>query len=60
VAVPTEPGLVFHELPLLQVRALVAQAHGDAVLYRKFFERYRAAARSVGFQGHMAWANAMP
>ena len=59
-AVPTEPGLVFHELPLLQVRTLLAQAYGDAVLYRNFFERYRATARSVGFEGHMASANAMP
>ncbi len=58
-AVPTEPGLVFHELPLLQVRALLAQAHGDAVLYRNFVERYRATARSIGFEGHVAWANAM-
>jgi hypothetical protein len=58
-AVPTETGLVFHELPLLQVRALPAEAHGDAVLYRNFVERYRATARSIGFEGHVAWANAM-
>ena len=58
-AVPTEPGLVFHELPLLQVRALLARAHGDVVLYRDFVERYRATARSVGFERHMVWAEAM-
>ena len=56
----TEPGLVVYELPLLRLRALVAKAHGDDTGYREFRDRYRDMARSLGFEGHIAWAEAMP
>ncbi len=59
-AVPTEPGFVLHELPLLRMRALLAQAHGDETAYRDYRDRYRAMATELGFEGHMAWAEAMP
>jgi adenylate cyclase len=58
-AVPTEPGFVLHELPLLRLRALLASAHGDEVTYRDFVDRYRMMAASCGFEGHLAVANAM-
>jgi adenylate cyclase len=58
-AVPTEPGFVLHELPLLRLRALLARAHGDETGYRDNRDRYRAMATSLGFEGHMAWAEAM-
>ena len=59
-AVPTDPGFVLNEIPLLRMRALLAQAHGDETAYRDYRDRYRAMATSLGFEGHMAWAEAMP
>jgi adenylate cyclase len=58
-AVPTDPGFVLHELPLLRLRALLAKAHGDEAGYCDFRDRYRAMATSLGFEGHMKWAEAM-
>jgi adenylate cyclase len=59
-AVPTDPGLVLHEISLLRLRALLARARGDDAAYRDYRDRYRAMATSLGFQGHMKWAEAMP
>ena len=59
-AVPTDPGFVLNEIPLLRLRALLARAHGDDTAYRDYRDRYRAMAKSLGFEGHMAWAEAMP
>ncbi|MEV0671852.1 adenylate/guanylate cyclase domain-containing protein [Mycobacterium sp. NPDC050441] len=59
-AVPTEPGFVLHALPILRLRALLAQAISDRETYRDYRDRYRAAAASVGFEGHMKWAEEMP
>ena len=44
---------------LLRVRALLAQAHGDEAGHREYWDRYRDMARSLGFEGHIAWAGAM-
>jgi hypothetical protein len=44
----------------LRLRALLAQAHGDETAYRDYRDRYRAMARSLGFEGHLEWAEAMP
>jgi hypothetical protein len=49
-----------HELPLLRLRALLARAYGDAAAYTEFRDRYRDMARTLGFGGHMKWAEAMP
>ena len=59
-AVPTDPGFVLHELPLLRLRALLAKARGDEAGYRDYRERCRAMATSLGFEEHMKWAEAMP
>ena len=59
-AVPTDPGFVLNEIPLLRLRALLARANGDMTAYRDYRERYRAMAKSLGFEGHMKWAEAMP
>jgi class 3 adenylate cyclase len=59
-AVPTDPGFVMYELPLLRMHALLARAHGDESAYRDYRDRYRAMATSLGFEGHIAWAEAMP
>jgi adenylate cyclase len=59
-AVSTDPGFVLHELPLLRLRALLARARGDEADYHDNRDRYRAMATSLGFDGHMKWAEAMP
>ena len=58
--VPTDPGFVLNEIPLLRMRALLARAHGDGTAYHDYRDRYRAMATSLGFEGHMKWAEAMP
>lgn len=58
-AVPTVPGYVLHEVPLLRMRALMARVHGDELGYRQFVERYRARSVACGFDGHLALAEAM-
>ena len=58
-AVPTEPGFVMHDLYLLRMRALLAQAQGDEDGYRDYRDRYRKMATDLGFKGHMQWAEAM-
>jgi adenylate cyclase len=58
-AVPTDPGFVLHEIWLLRLRALLARANGDDVAYRDLVNRYRDMATSLGFEGHMEWAEAL-
>ena len=58
-AVPTDPGFVLHKIWLLRLRALLARAHGDAAAYAHFRDRYREIARTLGFEGYIAWADAM-
>jgi class 3 adenylate cyclase len=59
-AAPADDGLAVREIWLLRLRALLARAHGDESAYRDYRDRYRATAASLGFQGHMQWAEAMP
>ena len=47
------------EITLLRLRALLARARGDDDAYRDLVSRYRAMAQSLGFEGHIAWAEAM-
>ncbi|HTM85081.1 MAG TPA: AAA family ATPase, partial [Mycobacterium sp.] len=47
------------EITLLRLRALLARARGEDVAYREYRDRYRAMAESLGFEGHMAMAEAM-
>jgi adenylate cyclase len=58
-ACPTDPGFVLYELPLLRLRALLARARDDEQAYGEFAKRYRAMATSLGFEGHIAMAEAM-
>lgn len=58
-AVPTEPGFMLIEIQLLRMRAVLAHATGDEASYRDYAARYRAMAISLGFEGHMALAEAM-
>lgn len=58
-APPADEGLVVRDVWLLRLRALLARAKGDEASYRDYRDRYRAMAQSLGFEGHIAWAEAM-
>jgi hypothetical protein len=57
---PADDGSAIREITLLRLRALLARANGDDKEYCDFRDRYRAMATSLGFEGHMKWAEAMP
>jgi hypothetical protein len=59
-AAPADAGLVMREIWLLRLRALLARARGGETAYRDFRDRYQDMARTLGYEGHMAWAEAMP
>jgi hypothetical protein len=59
-AAPADEGLVLRDIWLLRLRALLARAHGDDAAYADFRDRYRDMAKTLGFEGHMKWAEAMP
>ena len=59
-AAPADEGLVIREIWLLRLRALLARARGEDTAYRDYRDRYRDMAKSLGFEGHIAWAEAMP
>ena len=51
--------LVFRDIMLLRLRAMLAWAQGDEQSYREHRDNYRAMAKSLGFEGHIKWAEAM-
>jgi hypothetical protein len=57
---PADEGLVVREIWLVRLRALLARTRGEGVKYLDFANRYRDMVTSLGFEGHMAWAKAMP
>jgi len=57
---PADDGLVIREIWLLRLRALLARAHGDDTAYRDYRDRYRNTAKTLEFEGHIEWAEAMP
>jgi hypothetical protein len=54
-----DDGSAIPEITLLRLRALLARARGDDPAYRDLLSRYRAMAESLGFEGHIAWAEAL-
>jgi hypothetical protein len=50
---------VMRDIWLSRLRALLARARDDETAYCEFRDRYRAMAYSLGFEGHMQWAEAM-
>jgi hypothetical protein len=58
-AAPADEGLAMREIWLLRLWALLARAHGDETEYRHFRDRCRDMAKTFGFEGHIAWAEAM-
>jgi hypothetical protein len=59
-AAPADEGFVARDIWLLRLRALLAKAHGDAAAYTHLRDRYCDMATSLGFEGHIALAEAMP
>ncbi|HZE18390.1 MAG TPA: cyclase, partial [Mycobacterium sp.] len=57
---PADDGLVGRDIWPLHLRASLARVHGDDFAYRDYRDRYRDMARTLGFEGHIAWAEAMP
>ena len=45
---------------LFRLHALLARDHSDAAAYVHLRDRYPDMATSLGFEGHMKWAEAMP
>ena len=57
---PADEGLAMRDIWLLRLRALLSRARGDEAAYRDYRDRCRAMATSLGFEGHIAWVEAMP
>ncbi|ORV09644.1 ATP-binding protein [Mycobacterium celatum] len=58
-AAPADDGLVMRDIMLVRLRALLARAHGDEASYRTLVDHYRTMANDVGYEGHIALAQAM-
>jgi hypothetical protein len=54
-----DEGSAMRKITLLRLRALLSRARGDEIAYPNLVSRYRAMAESLGFEGHIAWAEAM-
>ena len=54
----TDEGLVIREIWLLRLWALPARANGDDDAYAHYRDRYRDMAKTLNFEGHIAWAKA--
>ena len=52
-------GSAIRDITLLRLRVLLSRARGDETGYRDWANRYRAMAESLGFEGHIASADAM-
>jgi hypothetical protein len=57
---PADEGLAIRDIWLLRLRALLARAHDDAEVYKQLRDRYRDMAKTLGFEGHIVWVEAMP
>jgi len=57
---PTDDGLAVRDIWLLRLRALLARTRCDEAAYRDLRDRYHDMAGMLGFEGHIAWAEAMP
>jgi hypothetical protein len=59
-AVPANKGLAISEMWLVWLQALLARARGDDAAYARSRDQYREMAKTLDFEGHIAWAEAMP
>ena len=54
-----DEGLAVRNIWLLRLRALLDRAHGVDARYRAHRDRYRDMAKTLDFEGHIAWAEEM-
>ncbi|HZN84661.1 MAG TPA: adenylate/guanylate cyclase domain-containing protein [Mycobacterium sp.] len=59
VNMPDYAGSAVCEIWLLRLRALLCRARGEDIAYQDFVNRYRTMADSLGFERHIAMAEAM-
>jgi hypothetical protein len=59
LAAAVEEHQPIRDIMVVRLRTLLAKARNDDAAYRDLRERYRAMANSAGYEGHMAWAEAM-
>ena len=59
-AARSDDDFVLRDLLLLRLRALLARARGGTAAYADLGDRYRAMAKMLDFERHIAWAVAMP
>ncbi len=59
-AEPADEGLVGREIWLKRLQALSARARGDVGAYTHSRDHYRDMARTLGLEGHIVWADALP
>jgi hypothetical protein len=52
-------GPMVRDIWILRLRALLARARGDAAAFAYLRDGYRDTARTLGLEGHIAWAEAM-
>jgi hypothetical protein len=55
-----EPGLAIRDIWVLKLRTLLARTRGDTASYTGLRDQYREMANTLGFEGHMKWAEEMP
>ena len=60
MSLASEHKWVSREIAALQLRARLARARGDDATYRELRDQYRKMADDRGYEGHIAWAEAMP
>lgn len=53
------PASAMRDITLLRIRTLLADGLGDGTAYRDFASRYLALARTLGLDGHIAWARSL-
>jgi adenylate cyclase len=58
-ALPVDREFVVQTIVGLRLRALLARARGDGAAFHDYADRYRAMAKSLGFEGHMAIAETL-
>ena len=54
-----DEGPLASDIWLLRMRALLARSRGDGSAYLDYRDRYRDRAKTLSYEGHVKWAEAM-
>jgi hypothetical protein len=55
-----EEDLAMREIWVVRLQALLARADGEDTVYRDYRDRHRDMAKTLGYQGHIDWAETLP